>query len=173
MVDQNLVREFAVDDDELDSILQGMEEGTLEKTLEEEAKTYDINDIIEGTVVRVDDEEVVVDIGYKSEGVVQRDESMGEARREEGAGRRCAAAARRDGARAARKARAHPAGVLHQLRLFGNLPLPHRVTVWWRGLFMWQRSVFAYKYSYSDLFLFVKGHCNIRTHTSHEGCHIS
>ena len=74
MVDQNLVREFAVDDDELNSILQGMEEGTLEKTLEEEAKTYDINDILEGTVVRVDDEEVVVDIGYKSEGVVQRDE---------------------------------------------------------------------------------------------------
>ena len=41
---------------------------------ESEAQTYALNDILHGTIVRVDNEEVVVDIGFKSEGVVQRDE---------------------------------------------------------------------------------------------------
>ena len=77
MVDRNLLREFHVDDAELDAVMEasfeGMENG-FEDVLQEQAQTYDINDILTGTVVRVDDEEVVVDIGYKSEGVIQRDE---------------------------------------------------------------------------------------------------
>ena len=36
----------------------------------EQAQTYDLNQILTGTIVRVDNEEVVVDIGYKSEGVI-------------------------------------------------------------------------------------------------------
>ncbi|MCA9083290.1 MAG: S1 RNA-binding domain-containing protein, partial [Planctomycetaceae bacterium] len=73
MVDRQLLREFNVDDAELESVLKASFEA-LEDVLHEEAQTYDINDILKGTVVRIDDEEVVVDIGYKSEGVVQRDE---------------------------------------------------------------------------------------------------
>ena len=73
MVDRNLLREFSVDDAELEALLSD-DFSILDEELQKEAHTYDINDILTGTVVRVDDEEVVVDIGYKSEGVIQRDE---------------------------------------------------------------------------------------------------
>lgn len=73
MVDRNLLREFDVDDAELESLM-GLDEDVFGEVLTAEAQTYDINDILTGTVVRVDDEEVVVDIGYKSEGVIQREE---------------------------------------------------------------------------------------------------
>jgi small subunit ribosomal protein S1 len=73
MVDRNLLREFNVDDAELEAVMQASFDA-LEDVINEQAQTYDINDILTGTVVRVDDEEVIVDIGYKSEGVIQRDE---------------------------------------------------------------------------------------------------
>jgi small subunit ribosomal protein S1 len=73
MVDRNLLREFNVDDDELEAVMQASFDA-LEDVINAEAQTYDINDILTGTVVRIDDEEVIVDIGYKSEGVIQRDE---------------------------------------------------------------------------------------------------
>ena len=66
MVDRHLLREFDIDDAELEAILSG--DIDLDEEIQKEAKTYDINDILNGTVVRVDDEEVIVDIGYKSEG---------------------------------------------------------------------------------------------------------
>ena len=72
MVDRHLLREFDIDDAELEAILSGGID--LDEEIQKEAKTYDINDILNGTVVRVDDEEVIVDIGYKSEGVIQREE---------------------------------------------------------------------------------------------------
>ncbi|MEZ6130449.1 MAG: 30S ribosomal protein S1 [Planctomycetaceae bacterium] len=72
MVDRHLLREFDVDDAELDALINGVID--LDEEIQKEAQTYDINDILHGTVVRVDSEEVVVDIGYKSEGVIQRDE---------------------------------------------------------------------------------------------------
>ena len=70
MVDHNLLREFSVDEAEIDALFTESEE----LIYEHEAQTYDINQLLNGRVVRVDDEEVVVDIGYKSEGVIQRDE---------------------------------------------------------------------------------------------------
>ena len=73
MVDRHLLREFSVDDAELEAVMDASFD-MLEDVINEEAQTYDINDILVGTVVRVDDEEVVVDIGYKSEGVIQREE---------------------------------------------------------------------------------------------------
>ncbi|APZ92836.1 30S ribosomal protein S1 [Fuerstiella marisgermanici] len=73
MVDRHLLREFSVDDAELEAVLEGSFDA-LDEAIQNEAHTYDINDILQGTVVRVDDEEVVVDIGYKSEGVIQREE---------------------------------------------------------------------------------------------------
>ncbi len=73
MVDRNLLREFAVDDAELEAVMDASFD-MLEDVINEEAQTYDINDILVGTVVRFDDEEVIVDIGYKSEGVIQREE---------------------------------------------------------------------------------------------------
>ncbi|MBD3675753.1 MAG: 30S ribosomal protein S1 [Planctomycetaceae bacterium] len=81
MVDRQLEREFAIGDEELDLQIEGGLEGLdvsssseMDQIYEERAETYEINEIVEGTVVRIDDDEVVVDIGYKSEGIVQRDE---------------------------------------------------------------------------------------------------
>ncbi|MBM83959.1 MAG: 30S ribosomal protein S1 [Planctomycetaceae bacterium] len=77
MVDRNLIREFNVSEDELNATLgdlsqeaMGDEDGLYTQT----AKTFDVNQITEGTVIRVDGDEVLVDIGYKSEGIVTTDE---------------------------------------------------------------------------------------------------
>ncbi len=80
MVDRNLLREFSVDEGELDAVMAASfpelstDENAINDLYDAKAQAYDINEILTGTIVRVDNEEVVVDIGYKSEGVVQRDE---------------------------------------------------------------------------------------------------
>ena len=75
MVDRNLLREFNIDESELDAVISAsFPNFTEEEFYHQEAQAYDLNQILTGTIVRVDNEEVVVDIGYKSEGVVQRDE---------------------------------------------------------------------------------------------------
>ncbi|MFN9973135.1 MAG: S1 RNA-binding domain-containing protein, partial [Phycisphaerae bacterium] len=80
MVDRSLLREFNVDESELDAVMAASfpelahDENAINDLYDAKAQAYDINEILTGTIVRVDDEEVVVDIGYKSEGVVQREE---------------------------------------------------------------------------------------------------
>ncbi len=75
MVDRHLMREFNIDEAELDAVISASFPDFAEEDIyHEQAQTYDLNQILTGTIVRVDNEEVVVDIGYKSEGVVQRDE---------------------------------------------------------------------------------------------------
>ena len=75
MVDRNLLREFNIDEAELDAVISASFPDFAEEDIyQEQAQAYDLNQILTGTIVRVDNEEVVVDIGYKSEGVVQRDE---------------------------------------------------------------------------------------------------
>jgi len=75
MVDRNLLREFNIDEAELDAVIAAsFPEFSEEEIYHQEAQAYDLNEILTGTIVRVDNDEVVVDIGYKSEGVVQRDE---------------------------------------------------------------------------------------------------
>ncbi|MGC1274087.1 MAG: 30S ribosomal protein S1 [Planctomycetaceae bacterium] len=71
MVDRNLYREFNVDDDDLVAVLGEDFEIPDELYVKE---TVDVNEIVTGTVLRVQGEEVLVDIGYKSEGVVLLDE---------------------------------------------------------------------------------------------------
>ena len=76
MVDRNLIREFNVNDEELElefSDFPNMEDGESEEWdsfYASMAQQYDINQIIEGTIIRVEDDEVLVDVGYKSEGIV-------------------------------------------------------------------------------------------------------
>jgi small subunit ribosomal protein S1 len=71
MVNRNLIREFDVSEDDWTSAIGTAidEDG---QWLEGEDIT--VNEIVEGTVIRVDDEYVVVDVGYKSEGIIPRDE---------------------------------------------------------------------------------------------------
>jgi len=80
MVDRNLLREYYVPDEEVEKTLKeqlpdiDVESGELDVLYDERTSPYEKNQIVEGTVVRVDGEEVVVDIGYKSEGSIPIDE---------------------------------------------------------------------------------------------------
>jgi len=74
MVDRNLLREFDVSDDELSAIVVA-DDGTdsLEQYLGE-GQNFEIGGIVPGTVVEVVGDQVVVDVGYKSEGLVSLSE---------------------------------------------------------------------------------------------------
>lgn len=71
MVNRNLIREFDVSDDEWQAEVGLMAE---DDTSWLEADYVDVNQIVEGTIIRVDDEFVLVDVGYKSEGTIARNE---------------------------------------------------------------------------------------------------
>ena len=80
MVDRNLLREFDVSDEELEAALglsladaEAAEEALITEYNLRDAG-YDVNAVLEGTIVRVEGEEVLIDIGYKSEGIVPLDE---------------------------------------------------------------------------------------------------
>jgi small subunit ribosomal protein S1 len=74
MVDRNLLREFDVSDDELTALVAGEDgTGTLEQVLGE-GQSFEIGRIVSGRVVDVVGDQVVVDVGYKSEGLVPLNE---------------------------------------------------------------------------------------------------
>jgi small subunit ribosomal protein S1 len=71
MVNRNLIREFDVSEEDWSAAI-----GT---ALEEdgqwlEGEDVSVNEIVDGTIIRVDEEYVVVDVGYKSEGIIPREE---------------------------------------------------------------------------------------------------
>lgn len=75
MVDRNLIREFSVDDSELDatfaSILADTEEaGGLDSLYEETSKSFETGNILQGVVLRREGDDVLLDVGCKSEGMV-------------------------------------------------------------------------------------------------------
>ncbi len=74
MVNRNLIREFDVSEEEWnEDIGIGLMEELPPEMLEEDV---DISpeQIVEGKILRVDDEFVLVDVGYKSEGIIPRNE---------------------------------------------------------------------------------------------------
>ncbi len=82
MVDRNLIREFSINDEELEAAfgtafadIEHAEDESLEHLyISSPGGAVDVNSIIDGTVVRVEGDEVLIDIGYKSEGIVPLDE---------------------------------------------------------------------------------------------------
>ncbi|TWT59035.1 30S ribosomal protein S1 [Thalassoglobus neptunius] len=77
MVDRNLIREFQVDDAELDAALGGElgewlieEDEKMDRIYDKTSSPFDVNEIVHGKVLSVEGDEVLVDIGYKSEGMV-------------------------------------------------------------------------------------------------------
>ena len=70
MVDRNLIRSLEDDtlSEELNSLFDG-DSNPLDDRLETEAD-FTVNNVVEGTIIRVDDEFVVVDVGFKSEGTI-------------------------------------------------------------------------------------------------------
>jgi len=74
MVDRNLLREFDVSDDELGILIDG-EDGSSEfDRFIGEGQNFDIGGIVSGKVIEVVGDQVVVDVGYKSEGLVPLNE---------------------------------------------------------------------------------------------------
>ncbi len=71
MVNRNLIREFDWTDEEKESAI-----GTLEPEEMDWMGGADVtaNQIVEGKVLRIDDDFILVDVGYKSEGIIPRNE---------------------------------------------------------------------------------------------------
>ena len=55
-----------------------MSELTFEQMLEESLKTIHTGEVVEGTVIDVKPEEIVLNIGYKSDGILTRNEYTNE-----------------------------------------------------------------------------------------------
>jgi small subunit ribosomal protein S1 len=76
MVNRSLVR--SLDDDNLEDELAGMfgdsAEELLLESLEDANKQFDVNQIVEGKIVEINEEFVVVDVGFKSEGAIPKNE---------------------------------------------------------------------------------------------------
>src|SRR5437868_3587026 len=67
MVDRNLLREFDISDEELElaadislAEAEHLEEGSLDHLYNRRDEGYDVNAVLEGTVVRVEGEEVLI-----------------------------------------------------------------------------------------------------------------
>src|SRR5262245_24152843 len=75
MVNRNLLRQYDLADEELQHELeaafrQPATGGGLNEWLPPEEQEFEVNKIVRGRVVNVTDGEVVVDVGYKSEGII-------------------------------------------------------------------------------------------------------
>ena len=71
MVNRNLIREFDVSEDDWSAAVGELAPDDVSWL---DSKDVDVNQIVEGKVLRIDDEFVLVDVGYKSEGMIPRDE---------------------------------------------------------------------------------------------------
>jgi small subunit ribosomal protein S1 len=73
MVNRNLIRELELGD-ELDQELELAMAGAADGEYSVGTSTLAVNSVLEGKILRVDDEFVLVDVGYKSEGHIPRNE---------------------------------------------------------------------------------------------------
>jgi small subunit ribosomal protein S1 len=74
MVNRNLIRGLDVDDEELDREIELAMADAASESLAVASVNLNENAIVEGRIIRVDDEFVLVDVGYKSEGQIPRHE---------------------------------------------------------------------------------------------------
>src|SRR5262249_24369265 len=72
MANRNLIRQFSTDDLDQD-IEQEFQDG-LAAWLRDENREFETNKIVEGTIRDIRGEDVIIDIGYKSEGLIKLDE---------------------------------------------------------------------------------------------------
>ena len=70
MVNRNLIRSLEDENltEELDGLFSGQDD-VLDVSLENEAD-YTVNNVVEGRIIRVEDDMVLVDVGFKSEGTI-------------------------------------------------------------------------------------------------------
>ncbi|MHC4788054.1 MAG: S1 RNA-binding domain-containing protein, partial [Planctomycetota bacterium] len=81
MARRDVIAELGIDRDqieqEVEASLEGLSGEELEKRLDESVRDFHVNTILEGQIVAVNDDEVMIDVGYKSEGSVRRYEWEG------------------------------------------------------------------------------------------------
>jgi small subunit ribosomal protein S1 len=75
MVNRNLLRQFDLPDVELQQELAAAFNrpetgGSVDRWLEDEPQAYEVNKIVTGRVVNLVGDDVIVDVGYKSEGII-------------------------------------------------------------------------------------------------------
>ena len=73
MVNRNLLRQFDVADDQLENI-DDIFNQEIQAWIDSEDQDYEANKIVTGKVLEIRGDDVVIDIGYKSEGVIKIDE---------------------------------------------------------------------------------------------------
>jgi small subunit ribosomal protein S1 len=71
MVNRNLIREFDISEDDWSAAVGELAPDDASWL---GGKDVDVNQIVEGKIIRIDEEFVLVDVGYKSEGMIPRDE---------------------------------------------------------------------------------------------------
>lgn len=72
MVDRNLINEYDVTEEEL-AALVGLDSPSMDQ-LQLGSPSFDIGSIVTGRVIEVDGDRVIVDIGFKAEGLVPLNE---------------------------------------------------------------------------------------------------
>lgn len=73
MVNRNLLRQFDVPDDDINDINQTFDQ-EIQQWISSDDQDYEANKIVTGKVLEIRGDDVVIDIGYKSEGVIKIDE---------------------------------------------------------------------------------------------------
>jgi small subunit ribosomal protein S1 len=73
MVNRNLLRQFDSHDDDIPD-LEEIFQTEIHKWIDSEEQEYEANKIVTGKVIEIRGDDVVIDIGYKSEGVIRIDE---------------------------------------------------------------------------------------------------
>ena len=74
MVNRNLIRGLDLKKEEWEQELAAALGGTATDEIEWGGGDLAVNQIVEGKILRVDDDFVLVDVGYKSEGTIPRNE---------------------------------------------------------------------------------------------------
>jgi small subunit ribosomal protein S1 len=74
MVDRNLLREFDISEEELTALVAGEGGSDDMDQFLGEGQNFEIGSIVSGKVVEIDGDNVIIDVGYKSEGLVHLNE---------------------------------------------------------------------------------------------------
>jgi small subunit ribosomal protein S1 len=79
MVNRNLLREFDPQDIDFKSELDANFERDIDSYLQSDTQDFEINEIVNGHVIAIQGDQVLIDIGYKSEGIIPAEEWKEEA----------------------------------------------------------------------------------------------
>src|SRR5262249_31624893 len=73
-MNRNLLRQYDLDEEEFQQQLSQVFQEKTDDWLPPQETEFDVNKIIEGRILNIDDKEVWVDVGYKSEGIIALEE---------------------------------------------------------------------------------------------------